>query len=389
MFRKLVSNLPFSPALVHDVGFYAKRLRKEEITRRTAVLFVVLTMAMQSLAVFSPPESANASSEQDIVRGGVSSLDEYLLRYDRNDDDLKDILTAVGITRSDLSSLKPATITSHADSYMLTRYGYLGASDTEKSLSYTRSVGGVGMRYFSPLSQMSQQSVSFSGWAGTSPSVGWFGIIKSNGSLATRGLPDAVNAIGSDGASAHKSISGKNLTQGGADTAATQAQALDRIAYTIRVANTSSKVVTAPLSVKLSDVLEYATLIDGGGGSFETATGTLSWPQASVPPGAVQERTFVVQLFSRLPATPKGQSNPASYDCTLAVAYGTQVQTAVACPPAKTAETILGLLPSGGMTTNVLFAVVTLATVGYFYARTRQLKNEIRIIRHDVNTGII
>ena len=30
MFRKLVSNLAFSPALVGQLGFYAKRLRKEE-----------------------------------------------------------------------------------------------------------------------------------------------------------------------------------------------------------------------------------------------------------------------------------------------------------------------------------------------------------------------
>ena len=74
MFRKLVSNLAFSPALITQVGFYARRLRQEEITRRLTVLFVVLAVVVQSLAVFSPPESANASSEQDLIRGGVQNI---------------------------------------------------------------------------------------------------------------------------------------------------------------------------------------------------------------------------------------------------------------------------------------------------------------------------
>jgi len=38
MFRKIVSNLPFSPALVGQLGFYAKRLRKEETTRRLGLI---------------------------------------------------------------------------------------------------------------------------------------------------------------------------------------------------------------------------------------------------------------------------------------------------------------------------------------------------------------
>lgn len=389
MFRKLVSNLPFSPALVHDVGFYAKRLRGEEITRRTTVLFVVLALVMQSLAVFSPPESANASSEQDIVRGGVSSLDDFLLHYDRNDEDLKDILGTLDITRDELAGLKTGTIRPSDNSYILTRYGQLSASTSEASLSYSRSAGGTGVRYFSPLGQLSDELHSYSGWIGVSASIGWFAIMKSNGSLITHGLPASISLSSGGHITLSKTISATNLSRSGSNASTISAQPLDKIAYTIKVTNTGSTTVTSPLSVYLVDVLEYASLIDGGGGSFTTAAGTLSWPQVQLAPGTSQERTFVVQLFSEIPSTAVGQSNPASYDCTLTTVFGQRLQIPVTCPPAKAAESIFSQLPTTGIVANVVFAVILLLTVIYFHARTRQLKTEIKIIRHNLNTGIM
>ena len=55
MFRRIFSNLSFSPALVGQLGFYAKRLRREEATRRLGLVFTALALVVQSLAVFSPP----------------------------------------------------------------------------------------------------------------------------------------------------------------------------------------------------------------------------------------------------------------------------------------------------------------------------------------------
>lgn len=60
MFKKIVSNLPFSPALVGQLGPYSKKLRKEKTTRRLGLIFVALALVVQSFALFQPPESANA-----------------------------------------------------------------------------------------------------------------------------------------------------------------------------------------------------------------------------------------------------------------------------------------------------------------------------------------
>jgi len=109
MFRKIVSNIAFSPALVGQLSFYAKRLRKEEATRRLGLVFVALALVVQALAVFQPPESANASNRNDFVSGGLGlgankSINNFLTPYDTNSNHLRDVMNYTGITRQEIAS---------------------------------------------------------------------------------------------------------------------------------------------------------------------------------------------------------------------------------------------------------------------------------------------
>ena len=109
MFRKIVSNLAFSPALVGQLGFYAKRLRKEEATRRVGLIFTALALVVQWFAVFTPPESANASNGNNIIYSGFKDKNDLLAIYDRNKDsaghtDLQQIYKYFGITRQDIAN---------------------------------------------------------------------------------------------------------------------------------------------------------------------------------------------------------------------------------------------------------------------------------------------
>lgn len=110
MFRKIVSNLAFSPALIGQLGFYAKRLRKEEATRRTGLVFIALALVVQSFAVFSPPEAANAANSDNIIYSGIRDKAELLKIYDRGSDsagrkDIRQIYTHFGITRADIANM--------------------------------------------------------------------------------------------------------------------------------------------------------------------------------------------------------------------------------------------------------------------------------------------
>lgn len=115
MFKKIVSRLPFSPTLIGELGFYAKRLRKEEITRRLGLVLTALALVVQSLGVLSPPESANASNLSDLIHGGVHSKSQLLAAWDNNTQGYRDLLVHAGITRENLVSSKEAHIYSRSN----------------------------------------------------------------------------------------------------------------------------------------------------------------------------------------------------------------------------------------------------------------------------------
>ncbi|MBI3889342.1 hypothetical protein HY312_02085 [Candidatus Saccharibacteria bacterium] len=395
MFRKIVSNLSFSPALITQVGFYAHRLRQEEVTRRMTVVFVALTMVVQSLAVFSPPDSANASSEQDLIRGGVQNLEDFLIRYDKNTDDIRDIYTTLGITRDEIVSAKAGSYNSKDDIYSISRYGQYSAEQGETSFSYKRSSGGDGVRFVSPLAlsdtsdTKKRSGTTYDAWIGQSSKLGWFAVTKSNASIATKGYPSTVTpATTMATSSLLKTITARNLSQNASVDTST-AKAFDKVSYTISVKNTGTKVAQLPLTVNIADALEYASLVDDGGGEFSTTTKTVTWNTVAIPAGSSEERTFALQLFSSIPATPTGTSNANSYDCKMTTTFGTSTQANVECPPVKAVESIIGDFPTIGIIINIVFSSLLAVTVIYFYLRTRQMKKEIRLIRHNINTGTI
>ena len=391
MFRKLVSNLAFSPALITQVGFYARRLRQEEITRRLTVLFVVLAVVVQSLAVFSPPESANASSEQDLIRGGVQNIEDLLLRYDNNSDDLKDIYTAAGITRDEIVASHYSSVSAQDNIYLMSRYGQFSSDDGEVSFTYKRSAGGEAIRYLSPLA-LSQATTknnaqSLPAWIGQSKQSGWFAIVKSSAGLAVREIPPTLTINPIDTA-VQKQLTITNVSQN-SDGTTTKALPRDKLSYQLQATNTTKAPIVAPFTIRLADTLEYTTLVDAGGATFDKDTHALIWPTVSLAPGETQTRTFVVELMTTLPTTATGKSDKASFDCILSSTYGVNRQVPVDCPAIKAIESVSSELPTTGIFINVVFSVVVFITAVYFYARTRQMKQEIRLIRHNINTGII
>lgn len=276
MFRKIVSNLPFSPALVGQLGFYAKRLRKEETTRRLGLIFIALALVVQSFAVFQPPKSANASSETNMVSGGICP-------------DKKTI----------------------------------GVNDESC----------------------------------------------------------VPNIIGSKTAT--------NTSQGFVDASSVVAHPGDQISYTLTIENTGLSPKMIRFEDHLGDVLEYATLLDSSGTTLNETTKTISWPDVVLNPKDKQTRTFAVRIFNDIPATASGTNNPTSYDCAISNVFGNSSNINIDCPAPKIVEKVASELPKTGPTENIIFTGIILSIATYFYARTRQVKKEVYLIRKDVSTGTI
>ncbi len=608
MFRKIVSNLPFSPALVGQLGFYAKRLRKEEATRKAALIVTALALVVQSLAVFNPPEAANASSNADFVPGGVSSVKDFLRYYDSNYRHIKTIFNSLGITRAEIASAKTTVIgeSSRYNWSMTSLYSY---SQGQRAWDY-----GSGTAYYRPMRLTQEGGDRHTVFYAHSASMGWFAIKKDCGNLITASVPHppkpvaacsnldvaplganrfrftakattkngaavkeyiytvkkagtvvktlsvksakltnsttyaqsapgtyhvyltvvtsvgkmggnscsgsftvankpaaACQAVQADimdrtlvsltgsastaaGATVSKytfvvtDASGKtirtipvtssklsvsapsftlstpgtykvtltvttsvgnktdptdcaksftiakpevcsvnpslpanspdcqpcpgnpeiwikdencaaniisskvatNMTQGNINATTKNAQAGDKISYTLTMENQGVIPEQVTFTEDLGDVLEYANMADSGGGTFNATKGTLAWPAISLAAGEKESRTFVIQVKNQIPLTNTGASNQSSYDCTMTNTFGNTVNIPVKCPvEKKIVEQTVSQLPHTGPGENMIFAGVILAVVAYFYARARQLGKEVRLVRRNATTGAI
>ena len=179
MFKKIVSQLSFSPALVGQLGFYAKRLRKEEATRRLGLIFVALALVVQSLAVFQPPEAANASNNNDFIVGGLGtgsslSINNFLRVYDKNDRHMKDIFNYFGITRNEITSTKYSlyTVGTHKSYGFENRAGSTAIDITDANWNKVTRI------YGRPMTVMGNNpSWKLYGYVGYSQKAGWFAIM--------------------------------------------------------------------------------------------------------------------------------------------------------------------------------------------------------------------
>jgi hypothetical protein len=424
VFKKIVSNLSFSPALVGQLAFYAKRLRREQATRRLGLIFVALALVVQSLVMFQAPQSANATTSNDFVAGGLGlgsnrSLNNFLRPYDKNTNNLKDIFTSMGITRKEIAAAKfDSWIVGETYSWghnkrLSAAQGLTPFTVNNSDGKKVETVWAVKAKY------LNGANTRIYGWVGQSKAVGWFAIMQVCGNLVTKSIPKPVppvpekcpynNAIlkndedcapcpGNSGlwikdeTCIPEVVQNKettNLSQGNVDATTVVAQASDRLNFTLTATNSGLAPTDVPLEDDITDVLEYATLTDRGGGTFDEATNTLSWPTITLAPGETQSRTFSVKLLSTIPSTPVGASDPISYDCKMYNTFGSLVTIDVECPPEKVIETVTTELPRTGPAENFIFAGVVLALVAYFYLRSRQIGTEVRLIRRDLNAGTI
>ena len=101
MFKKLLSNLPYNPSLISQVGFYTKRLKAESSIRRMGVIMLVLSVVVQGFAIASPVRPAQASTN-DMFPGGFANQAAAVNACNANSYDFKTILAYFGINCQDL-----------------------------------------------------------------------------------------------------------------------------------------------------------------------------------------------------------------------------------------------------------------------------------------------
>ncbi len=182
-----------------------------------------------------------------------------------------------------------------------------------------------------------------------------------------------------------------NLTQNGQLATKVTANGGDRIQFVLSMYNIGKVPATVEFKENVSDVLEYATIYDNGGGAISDINGAkyLTWGKIDLKAGEKVSRTLTVKVLDSIPLTARGVSDPDSFDCIMTNTFGNTVNINMNCPTPKVVEHIVEQLPNTGPAENMVFSGIMAAVVVFFYSRSRQLGTEVRLIRKDFNAGTL
>lgn len=181
-----------------------------------------------------------------------------------------------------------------------------------------------------------------------------------------------------------------NMTQNIKNADNTTANPGDKLKYTIYVYNYGeSKVVDLELKGEygenVSDILEYADLVNKADAVYNPKTGSLSWNKVNILPGERVEKSFIFQIKKPLPRTPVSASNPLSYDFIIQNRYGSLTTINLDKPITKIIEQRLAILPEDNM--SAIFIGVVFIIVCFFYYRNYLIRKELEIIHKEFSSG--
>lgn len=427
MFKKLLGSLPFNPSLIHQVGFYAKRLRQETAIRRWGVVLMVLTLAIQLFAIIEPPSPSLARAGNDIIPGGFSTQAEGVNHCNNNDFNYKIMLNYFGISCAAMfvGSVRRIDYSEFGGQlYSMGRLPYGFAGETAVNIPY------AGTFYMRPLTAWGphciQDGKNCLAIVGHRSDGTPFMALFSCGNIVIVGPPkppapppppppapkppappkpcpynsalpttdsrckpcDKSQNQNDTTACLILSKTAANLTNNGQNADGTTAHAGDTIQYTLRVKNTGKATVKKfVIQENLTDVLEYADLVDLHGGSKD-AFSVASWPAVDVPAQTTVTRLITVRIKNPIPQTPTPPSNPGSFDMTMTNVYGNVVNIKLPPTIVKTTEQVTTTaLPNTGPGASLVIGFSLTAIMAYFFARSRLMGKELAIVRSDYASG--
>lgn len=181
--------------------------------------------------------------------------------------------------------------------------------------------------------------------------------------------------------------SASNTTKNISDANGTTAGGGDVIRYTLTTTNRGKETIKKFIvNENISDVLDYAEVVDLGGGTLGEE-GQVSWPAVDLKAGQSITNTMSVKIKSPIPNTPASSSDAAHFDMKMTNVYGNVVTINLPPTITKTTEVVVSTLPNTGPGTSLIAATTITVIVGYFFARSRLMAQELDIVRNDFSMG--
>jgi hypothetical protein len=179
-----------------------------------------------------------------------------------------------------------------------------------------------------------------------------------------------------------------NQTQDIDSASGTTARPGDVIVYTLAAHNIGSASGDVDFVEDMSDILEYADIVDLDGGQLDEANGVITWASVTLKPDEEASKQIRVKIKDDIPAAPSPISNLESNNLELRnVWHDDTVVIKVPRPITKTPEVLAKTLPETGPGANIALSFVLIVFSGYFYARNRQLVGELKLVQQEYASG--
>ncbi len=174
-----------------------------------------------------------------------------------------------------------------------------------------------------------------------------------------------------------------NITTGVANANNTTAQAGNKIIYTLFAKNTGlATVKNYTFSDNLSNVLNYANLINAYNGTLNPSSDIISWTPINIPPQQTVFKKIEVQVKNPIPQTPTSISDPEYNNLQMINVYGNSITINLPSSVVKTLETTTTTtkLVNTGPGDTIFLIALLMAVFGFLVARSRLLNKESDIL---------
>lgn len=442
MYHKLISNLAFSPTMIDQVAFYGRRLKQEESIRRLGLILIVFSMFIQVFAAMVPPEKSLAASNNDVIYGGVSNLEDFRRHYNSKAD-VRALYQRFGVQANDITHSKVDLV-----NFNFQEQGSRGTKTVGRinfSSTQDHNLGNfAGSTFWSRSAsewQGGESALYFGKHKGTDGNYYLVWVLKDCGNIAFRRVsgpppppkptpppaktvkpkpkpvkpqkpvPTAPTLTFAEAPTPEPtptpepetpappvettpsdlSKTAVNTTQNLSPelTQSTPARAGDIIDYTLITKN-NDEVAKEDYVVEdyIGDILDYAnldqTFLASQGGTYDANSKMVRWVNQTVPAKGELKKSFRVALKPTIPSTNSPNTTASDYDCKMQNGYGNEVVIPVDCSVLKTVEELPNTGP--GTTVAIAFGVTVLSS--YFFMRSRLLAKEVGIIKKSYQAGV-
>lgn len=126
-FKKIVSDLSFSPAMMGQLSLLANKIKKEELIRRIGLLLFISTLLIQSLIILQPSEQTNSLSISEMIARGYEPITDNCLDV-TSFECIKDLNKSITANNSSQGNVDAKSVVAQAGDHISYTVSFTNAS---------------------------------------------------------------------------------------------------------------------------------------------------------------------------------------------------------------------------------------------------------------------